>query len=86
MRFKPTTAQLELLAELQTARMPRAVIAARLGVDQAAFKAWTARLAAGRGYVEPTLSTAEILSKMLPGDAQREDKSRVVADRIFEGD
>jgi hypothetical protein len=36
--FKPTKAQLELLAELQTAKMPLAVIAARLGVDQAVLK------------------------------------------------
>lgn len=54
MRLKPTPAQLELLAELQTARMPRAVIADRLGVGQAAFKAWLAHMAAARDYVEPT--------------------------------
>jgi hypothetical protein len=85
MRFTPTTAQLELFAELQTARMPLAGIAARLGVDPAVLKAWQARLATARGYVEPIPSTAEILSKMLPGDARREDKARVIADRIFEG-
>ena len=34
MSFKPTTAQLELLAELEMARMPVAVIADRLGVDE----------------------------------------------------
>jgi hypothetical protein len=44
MHFTPTTAQLELLTELQTARMPRDVIAARrLGVDLDTFRAWTAR-------------------------------------------
>jgi hypothetical protein len=44
MSFTPTTAQLELLADLEMARMPVAVIANRLGVDRATFKAWTARL------------------------------------------
>jgi hypothetical protein len=34
MHFTPTPAQLELLAELQTAKMLQAVIAARLGIDQ----------------------------------------------------
>jgi uncharacterized protein YjcR len=50
MSFKPTTAQLELLAELEMARMPVAVIANRLGVDEATFKAWTARLDASRDF------------------------------------
>jgi hypothetical protein len=62
--FIPTTAQLELLVELQTAKMPEAVITARLGVDQATFKAWMARLDAARDYVEPTLSSAEILRQL----------------------
>jgi hypothetical protein len=84
--FKPTLAQLELLAELQTAKMLLAVIAARLGVDPAAFKAWTARLAACRGYVEPTPSTAEILRKLFPDRDQRESEPRVIAARMFEGD
>jgi hypothetical protein len=52
MSFPPTTAQLELLAELEMARMPVAVIADRLGVDGATFKAWTAR----RDFEEPSLS------------------------------
>jgi hypothetical protein len=53
MSFTPTTAQLELLAELEMARMPVAVIADRLGVDGATFKAWTARLDASRDFEEP---------------------------------
>jgi uncharacterized membrane protein len=61
MHFTPTPAQVELLVELQTAKMPQAVIAARLGIEPATFKAWMARLDAARDYVEPTLSTAEIL-------------------------
>jgi hypothetical protein len=64
MRFTPTPAQLETIAELQTARMPRALMADRLGVDQATFKAWTARLDAARDYVEPPESTADILRKL----------------------
>jgi hypothetical protein len=35
MSFTPTTAQLEVLAELEMARMLVALIANRLGVDQA---------------------------------------------------
>jgi hypothetical protein len=41
-------AQLELFVELQTAKMPQAVIAARLGVDQATFKAARGGAASGR--------------------------------------
>jgi hypothetical protein len=47
MPFTPTTAQLELLAEPQTARMPMAVM--------------VARLAPYRDYVERVPTTAEIL-------------------------
>ena len=86
MRFTPTTAQLETIAEIQTARMSLAVIAARLGVDQTTFKVWTARLDAVRSYVEPTPSTAEILRTLFPDRAQRKHESQVVADRMFEGD
>ena len=85
MPFTPTTAQLELLAELEMARMPVAVIADRLGVDRATFKAWTARLEPGHDYVEPPESAVDILRKLCPGRAQREQEPRVVADRIFEG-
>jgi len=72
MRFTPTPAQVELLAELQTAKMPRAVIAARLGVDEAIFKAWMARLGAGRRYVEPVPSHADFLRKYFPEIHHRE--------------
>jgi hypothetical protein len=72
MPFTPTTAQLELLAELQTARMPKALMAQRLGVDLADFKAWLARLVAARDYVEPVPSTAEILLQAVPGSAGRQ--------------
>jgi hypothetical protein len=75
-----------LIAELQTAKMPQAVIAARLGIDQAVFKTWTARLAATRGYVEPALSSAEILRELLPNREQRENAPRVAAARMFEND
>jgi hypothetical protein len=39
MPFTPTTAQLEIIAEYATAKMPLAVMAARLGIDPATFKA-----------------------------------------------
>jgi hypothetical protein len=69
-RFTPTPAQLELLVDPQTAKMPLDIIADRLGVDQAIFKAWT-RLDAARDYVEPTLSHEEFLRKYFPDNHQR---------------
>ena len=83
MSFTPTTAQLELLAELEMARMPVALIAARLGVDRATFKAWTARLDAVRNFEEPPPSSAEIMRKPL---VEREHELRVIAERMFEGE
>jgi hypothetical protein len=82
MSFKPTTAaQLELLAELEMARMPVAVIADRLGVDGAVFKAWTARLDASRDFEEPPPSSAKIMRKPLV----KREHLRVIAERMFEG-
>jgi hypothetical protein len=51
MSFTPTTAQLELLADLEMARMPLALIANRLGVV--------------RNFEEPPPSSAEIMRKPL---------------------
>jgi hypothetical protein len=76
-------AQLELLAELEMARMPVAFIANRLGVDHATFKAWTARLDAARNFQEPPPSSAEIMRKPL---VEREHELRVIAERMFEGE
>ena len=76
-------AQLELLAELEMARMPVAFIANRLGVDRATFKAWTARLDAVRNFEEPPPSSAEIMRKPL---VKREHELRVIAERMFEGE
>ena len=64
MPFTPTTAQLELLAELEMAQMPVALIADRLGIDVATFESWTARLdAAGRDFVEAPETVAEDFSQ-----------------------
>jgi hypothetical protein len=76
MSFTPTAAQLELHAELQTARMPRALIADRLGIDHATFKAWTARLDAGRDYVEPP-ENAAIFCASFAQVARNGSKSRM---------
>jgi hypothetical protein len=83
MSFTPTTAQLELLADLEMARMPVALIANRLGVDHATFKVWTARLDAVRNFEEPPPSNAEITRKPL---VERERGLRVIAERIFDGE
>ena len=85
MPFTPTTPQLETIAELLTARMPMALMADRLGIDQATFEAWTARLGAARDYVEPDENFSDYLRKVCPGRRQREHESRVTAERIFEG-
>ena len=78
-----STAQLELLAELEMARMPVAFIANRLGVDRATFKAWTARLDAVRNFEEPPPSSAKIMRKPL---VEREHELLVIAERMFEGE
>jgi hypothetical protein len=67
MPFMPTTAQLELLAELEIARMPVALIADRLGVDGATFKAgpsaWTPHAAI---LSKRRKSPPEILAELCP--------------------
>jgi hypothetical protein len=74
---------MEVLAELEMARMPVALIASRLGIDRATFKAWTARLDAVRNFEEPPPSSAEIMRKPL---VEREHELRVIAERMFEGE
>jgi hypothetical protein len=87
MPFTPTTAQLELLAELEMARMPVAVIADRLGIDVATFKAgpraWTPQAAILSKRRKPP---PEILVKLRPHRAQRsqEKEPRIVANQIFD--
>ena len=84
MSFTPTTAQLELLADLEMARMPVALIANRLGVDHATFKAWTARLDAVRNFEEPPPSSAAIIRKPL---VERKQELLVILERmLFEGE
>jgi hypothetical protein len=48
MSFKPDTRQLSTIADMITARMPTARIAAELGVSETEFAAWAGRLAAKR--------------------------------------
>jgi hypothetical protein len=87
MPFTPTTAQLELLAELEMARMPVAEIADRLGIDVATFKAgpraWKPQAAILSKRRKPP---PEILAKLCPHRVQRsqEKEPRIVADQIFD--
>ncbi|MGB6177205.1 MAG: hypothetical protein WBF43_12915 [Methylocella sp.] len=86
MPFKPTTAQLETIAELETAKMPRALMSVRLGIDPASFEAWTARLETGRkaeaGRLQRDQAAAlaafrrMTASKVWPGDAPDEGRAR----------
>jgi hypothetical protein len=46
--WKPTTRQLETIADFSNARMPAEAIARILGIPEAQFRAWTARLVAAR--------------------------------------
>jgi hypothetical protein len=50
-RFKPTTAQLELLCEHASARVPAAVTAKALGVRPEDLLEFAGRLARGRAHV-----------------------------------
>jgi hypothetical protein len=87
MSFTPTMAQLELLAELEIARMPVAVIADRLGVDEATIKAgpsaWTPRAAI---LSKRRKSLPEILAKLYTHRVQpsQEKEPHIVADQIFD--
>ena len=87
MPFTPTTAQLELLAELEIARMPAALIADRLGIDVATFKAgpraWKPQAAIFSKRRKPL---PEILAKLRPHRGQRsqEKEPHIVADQIFD--
>ena len=63
--------------------MPVALIANRLGVDRATFKAWTASLDAVRNFEELPPSNAEIMRKPL---VERENELRVIAERMFDGE
>jgi len=83
MNWKPTTRQLETLAELAIARAPVAVMAAALGLTPEAFVAWRRRsLAAARAEEErykpePIPEPKPVVAPVSP---------RIVAERLFEGD
>ena len=52
MVWKPTTRQLEIIADLGHVRTSSARIAEALGIEEAEFRAWTCRLVATREPVE----------------------------------
>jgi hypothetical protein len=83
MNWTPTKPQLELLAEHAIARTPPAKVAAILGIDEATFEAWSARLAAMRAL------TFEEIVKLCPmpdiGRARREH-ARMQGERLFESE
>src|ERR1700731_3282001 len=85
MPFTPTTAQLELLAELEIARMPAALIAVRLGIDVATLKAGPrARKPQAAIFSKRRKPLPEILVKLRPHRGQRsqEKEPHSVADQI----
>jgi hypothetical protein len=78
--WKPTTRQLETIADMGNARAPVDRIAAALGIKPEEFMAWTGRLAATR-----TLDV-DALYRAPPPPSCRHEKAtpRVIADRVFE--
>ena len=51
--WRPTLADLELIAEASHARLPIAVLAGKLGGSEVVFTAWARRLAAAKEPPEP---------------------------------
>ena len=78
MTWRPTTAQLETIAELGNARMPVTRIAEALGVTPEVFTLWAARLARGRAYEEPEPPPMPITPRYC------EPPVRIAAERLFE--
>ena len=76
MAWKPSTRQIEIVDQYLHARMSPARIAAALGIDEAEFTAWAARLAATRDIVpiEAPLLIPEL----------GVHEARMAADRLFE--
>ena len=72
-----TNSQLETVAVMLHARAPVARIAAALGISEAEFSAWAARLALGRAWCEPVTIPARPVPKV-------PKSPRIVAERIFE--
>ena len=76
MVWKPSTAQLETIAELTHARMGVARTAAAVGVTEAEFTAWVNRLVASR-----EAPPVEVPFVIRP---PREREARLTADRVFD--
>jgi len=74
--FHPTTAQLETIATLINARASSERIAAALGISEAEFSAWGARLMAGRAFDESPTPQPPAPEAVTP---------QTVAERVFEG-
>ena len=77
MSWKPSIKQLEVIAEMATARLPSHKIAKMLGVDFEVFLAWGLR-AASAVEQEPERQPV-VISKTPEPKA-----SRIVAERMFE--
>jgi hypothetical protein len=79
MTWNPTTKQLETIAILGNARAPVGKIAAAVGIGEAEFKAWTARLVATRALDIPEPCQPPPLP-IVPTPI----RTRSLAERVFE--
>jgi hypothetical protein len=81
MTWKPSKAELELIADAGCARQPADKIAATLGVTEAEFMTWASSLIAARSvprYAPPMPPVAPQQPPPVP------QSSRAVANRVFE--
>ena len=89
MTFRPSTADLELIAELVVARATTAQIAAAVGVELDEFREWCQRLAAAREFGMPVMP-AKAPAKEPPAPVSFAEvaalRSKIIADRLFEGE
>jgi len=77
--WRPTKSELEMIADMATARLPNERIAATLGVDLEAFVIWALR-AARAVEQEPERQPPAISEPLEP------QTPRIVAERMFAGE
>jgi hypothetical protein len=85
MTWRPTLKQLETIADMDTARLPPAAMAAAVGLSLDAFIGWRRRsMAAARAEDERYAKPDPILEPkpVVPAPVSL----RIVAERLFEGD
>ena len=89
MSFNPSTRDLETIALMTHAKATTAQIAAAVGVELDEFRAWCQRLAAARDFGMPVMP-AKAPAKEPPAPVSFAEvaalRSKIIADRLFEGE